>query len=301
MADLTPKQKTEIIKSLRKSIFTDILKAIGIISAVTGLSIFGIYMNVKGKIENILIKRIEKQFEEPTINTLVQNVAKNEAKTILDKQILPEVSNFKSYIDDIKTKYETDYSTLKKEISKLETRNHILSFGDEAISKASRSALEYLYKLQTEPNNSNLFNIISAEIARVKTFWCTVTTISGITLKIKNQDGAIKNESDLTTDELIKLLLEDEVYSSRAKSAQLLGNRKEKHVAEALMQCIKKDQHLEVVRDAVNSFKLITGYYDADVFGAFFNASNIREAGDDRESIDIWWAKHSLEINEKLK
>lgn len=300
MADLTPKQKTEIIKSLRKSIFTDILKAIGIISAITGLSIFGIYMNVKGKIENILINKIEKQFEEPTINTLVQNVAKNEAKTILDKQILPEVSNFKSYIDAIKTKYETDYNTLKKEISELETRNHILSFGDEAISKASRSALEYLCKLQTEPNNSNLFNIISAEIARVKTFWCTVTTISGITLKIKNQDGAIKNESDLTTDELIKLLLEED-YSSRAKSAQLLGNRKEKHVAEALMQCIKKDQHLEVVRDAVNSFKVITGYYDADVFGAFFNASNIREAGDDRESIDIWWAKHSLEINEKLK
>ena len=147
MADLTPKQKTEIIKSLRKSIFTDILKAIGIISAITGLSIFGIYMNVKGKIENILINKIEKQFEEPTINTLVQNVAKNEAKTILDKQILPEVSNFKSYIDAIKTKYETDYNTLKKEISELETRNHILSLGDQAISKASRSALEDLLNL----------------------------------------------------------------------------------------------------------------------------------------------------------
>lgn len=300
MADLTPKQKTEIIKSLRKGIFKDFWGAIGIISAVTGLSIFGIYMNVKGKIENILINKIEKQFEEPTINTLVQNVAKNEAKTILDKQILPEVSNFKSYIDDIKTKYETDYNTLKKEISELETRNHILSLGDQAISKASRSALEDLLKLITEPSNPNLLNTVLAEIRRIKIFWFNATTISGKTLKVKMQDGALKNESDLTTDELIKLLLEED-YSSRAKSAQLLGNRKEKHVPEALLQCIKKDEHLEVVRDAVNSFKLITGYYAGDVFGAIFRASDIQAAGDDRESIDIWWEKHSLEINEKLK
>ena len=300
MADLTPKQKTEIIKSLRKSIFTDILKAIGIISVVTGLSIFGIYMNVKGKIENILINKIEKQFEEPTINTLVQNVAKNEAKTILDKQILPEVSNFKSYIDDIKTKYKTDYNTLKKEISELETRNHILSLGDQAIYKASRSALEDLLKLITEPSNPNLLNTVLAEISRVKLFWLNATTISGKTLKVKMQDGTLKNESDLTTDELIKLLLEED-YSSRAKSAQLLRNRKEKHVPEALMQCIKKDQHLEVVRDAVDSFKLITGYYAMDVFGAIFRTSDIQAVGDDREPIDIWWEKHSLEINEKLK
>ena len=174
MADLTPKQKTEIIKSLRKSIFKDFWGAIGIISAVTGLSIFGIYMNVKGKIENILINRIEKQFEEPTINTLVQNVAKNEAKTILDKQILPEVSNFKSYIDDIKTKYKTDYNTLKKEISELETRNHILSLGDQAIYKASRSALEDLLKLITEPSNPNLLNTVLAEIRRIKIFGLTL-------------------------------------------------------------------------------------------------------------------------------
>lgn len=300
MADLTPKQKTEIIKSLRKSIFKDFWGAIGIISAVTGLSIFGIYMNVKGKIENILINRIEKQFEEPTINTLVQNVAKNEAKTILDKQILPEVSNFKSYIDDIKNKYETDYNTLKKEISELETRNHILSLGDQAIYKASRSALEDLFKLITEPINPNLLNTVLAEIRRINIFWFNATTISAKTLKVKMQDGTLKNESNLTTDELIKLLLEED-YSSSAKSAQLLGNRKEKHVPEALLQCIKKDQHLEVVRDAVDSFKLITGYYAADVFGAIFRASDIQASGEDREPIDIWWEKHSLEINEKLK
>jgi hypothetical protein len=49
--------------------------------------------------ENLLIDRISREFEQPRISATVEKVATNEAKHLLQEQIEPGVSKFKKEVE----------------------------------------------------------------------------------------------------------------------------------------------------------------------------------------------------------
>lgn len=66
--------------------------------------------------------------------------------------------------------------------------------------------------------------------------------------------------------ELIEILFFNSQYLFRGRSAQLLANRKEKYVTEALILAIFSDKNLEVVKEATSAFCIITGLQNPDLF-----------------------------------
>ena len=294
VSSLSPKQIKEIIKGLHQRFWFSVIFILGILALITGLSI---YSGMK-KIEDIVVDRIDKQFEEKNIKKVVEEAAIDKAESLLLKTINPQIENFQkvtnkkvkdfdSFLKAMKGSYENDHKALRKEVAKLQLRNHILELGDKAISHADRTALNELLRLKKNPPDANLLDAISCQIGTVKAFWISVTRIKGKTLKDLLQDGTLKEEKEYTTPELIELLLKHKNCLVRVRAAQMMNRCHEKGVPEALIKCMEQDLDLEVLKYAKDAFEIITGYKGSDVF-------NIKP-------LKNWWKIHSAEINKKLK
>jgi len=255
--------------------------------------LLGIYFKVTRYLETTLVTNISEQFQTPKIKNTVEEVAKNEANEILIKQVNPEVEQFKSqtgekvkkfedFLVELKHQYEKDYQILSNEIAKLKKRNEIAQLGDKGVLEASRDSLEELERMVENVESADIKTAAAAEIARIKIFWTGATKIKGIPLTLYGV-----KLSELKTKALIDDLLNNNDWVVNALAAQELGNRKEKGVSEALLQCIDKNRNLEVVRDALRSFEKVTGFDSPDVFG--------------RDLTDKWWKEHSDEVNPKMK
>lgn len=287
-------QTDEVISIFRRQLLTWGLVFLAILTGVTGLSLWGI----KEGVETIAIQRIAKQFEEPYISSLMKQVAEQQAKSILEQQVRPEVTRFKSevntkitefdsYLTELKAKYEQDYESLSAELAVLKKRNEIMKLGDLGTQAADRSALEELERINRESEDPSLKVAASSEIARIKSFWVCITRLKGQEFSGIGPDGNEKKALDFTTDELIQAMLSHHQWNVRALAAKALRKRKEKGVPEALIKCIKNDRNLEVVKYAVKSFEGVTGYDSPDVFSS--------------EIIEEWWVEHGEETTAKLK
>lgn len=218
-------------------------------------------------------KRIDDEFKKENIHKMVEEKAKSRIDEVADALIEKQIAE----------KITPQIKSAEEQLEKLKQRNEISQLGDRAISEASRDSLEELMKKWEEARDGDIKGTVKAEIARIKIFWVTATTTKGVTL---TAHGEKKNESDIKTNELIEGLLNDNDWRVQALIAQELGKRKEKGVPEALLQCIKTNKNLEVIRNAVRAFNLVTGFDNPDVF-AYSNAQN-------------WWNEHSAEVNAKL-
>ena len=128
----------------------------------------------------------------------------------------------------------------------------------------------------------------SAQRFQVKLFYIAGTRVKGLHLQEKKTDGStaeIKDE-DVPTQELIQLLVTNEKLT-RSVAAYILRNRKEKGVPEALLKTAKFDQNLDVMKEALQSFDLITGYNNVDIFGYEYALK--------------WWMENKVTVDPKLK
>jgi hypothetical protein len=295
--ELSRDQENHIVTMLWHRLWRRTLKWVGwgitILVFFTGVSLLGIYFKVTRYLETTLVTNISEQFQTPKIKNTVEEVAKNEANEILIKQVNPEVEQFKSqtgekvkkfedFLVELKHQYEKDYQILSNEIAKLKKRNEIAQLGDKGVLEASRDSLEELERMVENVESADIKTAAAAEIARIKIFWTGATKIKGIPLTLYGV-----KLSELKTKALIDDLLNNNDWVVNALAAQELGNRKEKGVSEALLQCIDKNRNLEVVRDALRSFEKVTGFDSPDVFG--------------RDLTDKWWKEHSDEVNPKMK
>ena len=291
---LSPEQNKKIIRGLHRRFWVSCSAVLGIIALITGFSIVGGINYIK----DIVVDRVDKQFKEKNIAKVVEEAAKDKAESLLLKKINPQIENFQkvtnkkvedfdSFLKAMKESYENDHKALKKEVAKLQLRNHILELGDKAISHADRTALNELLRLEKNPPDANLLDAINCQIGTVKAFWISVTRIKGKTLKDLLQDGTLKEEKEYTTPELIELLLKHKNCLVRVRAAKIINRCYEKGVPEALIKCMEQDLDLEVLKYAKDAFEIITGYKGSDVF-------NIKP-------LKNWWKIHSAEINKKLK
>lgn len=141
-----------------------------------------------------------------------------------------------------------------KELVVLKERNRLTGYADEAISTGSRKPLGLLIAKFTDPDNKSLRDAAYAEIQRVYYHLRFTSRIDpGFRIPVNEifKDSGIRDEADLSTEQVTKLLHDQEQqWQVRLRAAWLLGGRRVKEVNEALMKAIKEDPVLDVAKEA---------------------------------------------------
>ena len=92
---LSEGQKKEVTRLLWKQILAALLVVLALLGGIIGFSLWQIYDQLEQKLETL----VAKQFEEPRIQEVVNNVAETKAEALLIEQINPEVQKFKTEIN----------------------------------------------------------------------------------------------------------------------------------------------------------------------------------------------------------
>ena len=87
---LSKGQKKEVVQLFRKKILTWVLLVLALITGVTGYSLLKIKESIQKKAETL----VAKQFEEPKIQKIVENVAAEQAAFLTSARIEPQVTEF---------------------------------------------------------------------------------------------------------------------------------------------------------------------------------------------------------------
>ena len=291
---ISQEEKLRIIKGLKRNVLRDVLFLAGALAIITILSLWGI----KEGLERKSIKRIDEQFETPEIQELLEDVARTKTKELMQRQIDPElkrlrkelsekVAQFEKYQSEMKERLQRSYQAITNEGLKFQRRGSIFELGDAAISQMSRSAYEELLELLNDPRDASLQLAAKSEIIRVNHALMNSARIEGVTLSGQGSGDTTIEESDFTTQDLIDVLIDDPDWRFRARSAQLLADKKELGVPEALLDAMENDENMEVFKHAVRAFKTVTGCIAPDTF--------------EYEYCSEWWAANSETVNEKLE
>ena len=145
-------------------------------------------------------------------------------------------------------------SETNKELVLLKERNRLTAWADEAIATGERKSLDMLIKRLTDPDFANLRDATFAEIQRIYyhlRFTIRIDPSFRIPVNEMFKDSGIREDSDLTTEQLMKLLHDHEqTWQVRLRSAWLLGGRRTRDVSESLIKAIKEDPVLDVAKEA---------------------------------------------------
>ena len=185
------------------------------------------------------------------------------------------------------------------ERQKINDRNNITLLIDGAVGQNGREAYLNLKHIAAHfgPNR----NAAISGMSQIKIQLSTLTHIRGIILP--------KDESLYTTKELIDILFFNSQYLFRGRSAQLLANRKEKYVPEALILAIFSDKDLEVVKEATLAFSNITGFHSPDCSQPYHvweywlaNSERIKkEVRQTNKMVVIPWNKFSDKLKSEIE
>lgn len=223
--------------------------------------------------------RIDEEFKKENIQTLIQQKAQEYTEKNVHNYIGEKVD---STIKPIETSLREQNETLTQQVADWSNRSKIMKLSDEAIEKCDAQSFKELFKYK----GTDLEFAASAEISRVKIAYVSASRMINETLTVTELDGSRKSNNEIKTSTLMKILKTDSSWESRMKAAQLLNNRSEEGVPDALLEAAKKDKHLEVVKHSLLSFGIITGYRH-DVL----------------ESVkyEEWWSQNKSKIAKKLK
>ena len=303
---LTQAQEDRLTDRLTRPVALAILKrwwfwagSLGLLLALFGVS----YPTIRAKVEEMVTSQIAQRFAQPRTRDTFQEVAENQASNMLRDEIQPAVDRFRADL-------QKEYQAVSEEVSRLRIQNKLPILGDKAISQADRQSLEEIYHIvQTAPEHSSLKKVAIEQLERVECqygFGGRTHLIMEI-ITTRPEDSTVWDEEftvmkiskNITTDKII-MRLSDPEWRVRAKSAMLLGGRKEKGVPDILLKVIREDKHLDVVRWAIISFHNITKVRirAIDPFGAD-NPWDVRGMFD-FHGLEQWWQAHSAEVNERL-
>lgn len=160
-----------------------------------------------------------------------------------------------------------------------------MSIADNAIANMDRGSYSKLYfMLNSKKIDENEKNAIISEIWKIKSAYIGVTRIKNYELKLPS--GTKENE--ISAGMLVQILLnKNEPFQARERAAILLSGKKESVTPEALYKCIISDEHLDVLKECINSFCNITEYKTNDVFR--------------HDEIVDWWHDNKDKVKEKMK
>lgn len=169
----------------------------------------------------------------------------------------------------------------QSELVLLKERNRLTGYADEAIATASRASYEKLWTALEDPRLVNLVHAARSEILRVQNYYLSGSRLEHYQISVADYypDLANLRDTQLKDDQLIALLSNSKnPWQVRMKSANLLGQRRSTAVGDALVNAIKNDNNLDVVKEATFSFEQMTGYR-ARIF--------------ETASLDAWWKQYN--------
>ena len=137
----------------------------------------------------------------------------------------------------------------------LKERNRLTLYADQAISQGSSEAMASLWRSLDDPELAKLREGTQAEIIRVQNFYAHLSRVPPeYRLPVRDlfqEDPTIRSEADLPPAQLIKLLLDQkQPVEVRTRSAFVLGGQRSDAVRIALLECMKHDPVLDVVKEA---------------------------------------------------
>ena len=294
------KEKQEILNHIKGEIKNEILnwikKWVLIILAVLGILTFigipisldRVYNKVEDSSSQFITELINKQFSMPNVESTLENVAEKEAKRIITEHVQPEiekvkkeVNSFELFLNDYQKKYDTELTKITKEVSSFSKRNEIIQFGDRAINYGDRDAFNKLVELVNSEKN-DFKEAAFAEFYRVKKFYVSLNRFPDTNILYEDSEGnKLKNEQ-IPTNILIECLLNDNEWKMRARAAFCLRTKKEKEAIDALVDSINNDKNLDVVKESIRTFEILTGYDNPDII-------------DGRPAIQ-WWEENKAEF-----
>ncbi len=150
-------------------------------------------------------------------------------------------------------------SSSNQELVLLKERNRLTAYADEAIAQGERKPLGLLIEKLQDPKMAHLRHAAYSEVQRVYyhlRFTSRIDPNFRIPVNDMFKDPAIRDESDLKTEQIIKLLHDAEKpWEVRLRAAWLLGGRRTREVGVALIKAIKEDSMLDVSKEAQLSFE----------------------------------------------
>ncbi len=144
---------------------------------------------------------------------------------------------------------------VNQELWLLKERNRLTLYADQAIAQGSSEAMTNLWRSLEDPELKRLREGVQAEIIRVQNYYSHLSRLPpDYRLPVRDLfsgDSSIRSEADLRPEQLINLLLDQkQAVEIRARSAYVLGGHRSDDVAKALIQCMKIDPVLDVVKEA---------------------------------------------------
>ncbi|MBL9117611.1 MAG: hypothetical protein JNJ83_21575 [Verrucomicrobiaceae bacterium] len=164
------------------------------------------------------------------------------------------------------------------ELVLLKERNRLTLKADEAMSTSKAEPLRALWAALRDPNLPGLKHAAAAEIIRVQNHLNHLT-------RIPPDFKLAADDAKLSTDELIQTLADaSKPFIHRARAAMLLEGRNDLRVGDALVNAIRSDSELDVVKEAQHAmhrtFKFTVPLFDA-------------------LSVETWWAQNKEAIQKQ--
>lgn len=228
-------------------------------------------------------RAVAERFQDEKVQTALRETAQRYGQEILKSQMDPALLEFQKkiaeterYLDEMKIKLEEKYRDLARQSALLDERKIVANLTEQAMRGYRRSYDQLAaYGKRKEPEGISRF--ANEALERVENYYRYANRLEGIAINFMDENGQGWINERVPTRVLLRDLRESPAWRIRAKAAQLLQDRPEPGVAEALLEAADTDPYLDIVKYALESFAGVTGYDGVEVFGV----SKARE----------WWAE----------
>ncbi|MDB6074375.1 MAG: hypothetical protein JWO89_2015 [Verrucomicrobiaceae bacterium] len=159
-----------------------------------------------------------------------------------------------------------------QELRILKERNRLTLYADQALANASAEAMANLWRSLRDPELAFVKDGVVAEIVRVQHFYGSIRGLpASYRLPVTElfKDGSVPTEADLKDEQAIHLLVDPaQPPEIRTRVAAFLAGHKTKEVGDALVEAMRHDNNLLVVKTAQNTLQENFELYEPRLFDA---------------------------------
>ena len=165
-----------------------------------------------------------------------------------------------------------DGLSVMQELRLLKERNRLTLYADQALANASSQAMANLWRAVRDPELAFVKDGAVAEIVRVQHFYGLMPGLPpSYHLPVRDlfHDDAIHSDADLKDHQIITLLLDQsQALEVRTRAATLLARRRDNAVGSALVEAMRHDANLNVVKAAQTTLQENYELYAPRLFDA---------------------------------
>lgn len=222
--------------------------------------------------DHFINQAVAKKLEPAVLDAKVEKIAKKQITKKLEAQLDPlvetfqqDVKNLRHELQSSKTEFDLKYEELAGQVQVMNDRRHILKLMDHAM-KGSHRAYRELVAYRETATLTELASLAAQQITHIQGYFAGKQPLLSVHVNYTNEEGQGLIDASVPTEPLINAMLNSPHWKVRAKAAVLLRDRVEAGVPEALLLSAEKDPMLDVVKEALATFSVVTGYPQEQLF-----------------------------------